>query len=75
MILNKNMSVMGFFWTNYLFKRPDLVDDYQDEINRLYLEGKFPPVVSAVMPMSDLPASLDMIMNRDAYGKIVLVND
>ena len=28
MILNKNMSVMGF-WTNYLFKRPDLVDDYQ----------------------------------------------
>ena len=75
MILNKNMSVMGFFWTNYLFKRPDLVDDYQDEINRLYLEGKFPPVVSAVLPMTDLPKSLDMITNRAAYGKIVLVNE
>jgi hypothetical protein len=39
MILNKKHVRHGFFWTNYLFKRPDLVDDYQDEINRLYLKA------------------------------------
>ena len=75
MILNKNMSVMGFFWTNYLFKRPDLVDDYQREINELYVEGKFKPVVSAVKPMSELIDAFDHIMHKDAYGKIVLVNE
>lgn len=75
MILNKNMSVMGFFWTNYLFKRPDLVDDYQREINELYSKGKFRPVVSAVKPMSELVDAFDHIMGKDAYGKIVLVNE
>ncbi|MGB2970415.1 MAG: NADPH:quinone oxidoreductase family protein [Candidatus Nanopelagicales bacterium] len=75
LILNKNMSVMGFFWTNYLLNRPDLVDDYQKEINLLYLEGKFRPVVSKVLPMTELPETLDHITGRDAYGKIVLVNE
>ncbi len=75
MILNKNMSVMGFFWTNYLFKRPDLVADYQNEINKLYLEGKFKPVVSAELPMSGLIRALDTLVHKGAYGKIVLVNE
>ncbi|MGV1036156.1 MAG: zinc-binding dehydrogenase [Candidatus Nanopelagicales bacterium] len=66
LILNKNMSVMGFFWTNYLLNRPDLVDDYQKEINLLYLEGKFRPVVSQVLPMAELPGTLDHITDRDA---------
>lgn len=75
MILNKNMSVMGFFWTNYQFKRPDLVDVYQDEINEFYSAGKFKPVVSEVLPMQDLVSAFDRIMNHDAYGKIVLTNE
>lgn len=74
MILNKNMSVMGFFWTNYLFKRPDLVAQFQQEINELYHEGKFVPVVSEQRPMDDLPDVLDSIMHHHAYGKIVLTN-
>lgn len=75
MILNKNMSVMGFFWTNYQFQRPDLVDEYQEQINALYSEGKFKPVVSEVLPMKDLVGAFDRIMSHDAYGKIVLVNE
>ncbi len=75
MILNKNISVMGFFWTNYLFNRPGLVEDYQNEINKLYLEGKFSPVVSAELPMSGLIGALDTIIHKGAYGKIVLVNE
>jgi len=75
LILNKNMSVMGFFFTNYLLMRPELVAQQQDEINELYMAGKFKPVVSAELPMTQLPAALDMITNREAYGKIVLVNE
>lgn len=75
MILNKNMSVMGFFWTNYLYKRPELVDDYQKEINLLYLEGKFKPEVSEVLRMDQLVEALDTISSRNSYGKIVLVNE
>lgn len=75
MILNKNMSVMGFFWTNYQLKFPELVDKFQDEINELYSLGKFKPVVSKVIPMPKLPEALDLIAEKHAYGKIVLVNE
>ncbi len=75
MILNKNMSVSGFFWTNYLIKRPDLVDIYQEEVNEMYLAGKYKPVVSAELPITSLIDALDTIMNKGSYGKIVLVND
>ncbi len=75
MILNKNMSVMGFFWTNYLFKRPQLVAEFQDKINDLYRVGKFKPVVSEVRPMSGLVDALDLMTAHHAHGKQVLVNE
>lgn len=76
MILNKNMSVMGFFWTNYQLKRPDLVDQQQQEINELYLAGKYKPVISQELPMdTGLVTALDTISASGSYGKIVLVND
>ncbi len=75
MILNKNMSVIGFFWTSYQIQRPDLVDEFQEEINSLYLEGRFRPIISHQLPMSGLIDALDVIDKHDAYGKIVLVNE
>lgn len=75
MILNKNMSVTGFFWTNYLYKRPDLVAKFQDEINDYYEAGKFHPVVSKALPMSALPDALDTITTHHAFGKMVLLNE
>ncbi len=75
MILNKNMSVQGFFFTNYQFQRPELVAQQQEEINSLYEQGKYKPVISEELPMTGLTDALDLITNRQAYGKIVLVNE
>ncbi len=76
LILNKNMSVVGFFWTNYPLKRPDLIDQQQEEINELYLAGKYKPVISQELPMSTgLITALDTISASNSYGKIVLIND
>lgn len=75
LILNKNMAVMGFFWTTYLLNRPQLVEEQQVEINAGYSTGDYKPVVSAALPMTQLPEALDLITNHEAYGKIVLVGE
>ena len=74
MILNKNMFVTGFFWTNYQVPRPGQQVPGRDQCS-LYSTGKFKPVVSKVIPMPKLPDALDLIAEKHAYGKIVLVNE
>lgn len=76
LILNKNMSVTGFFWTNYQLMHAPLVDQMQKEINGLYQAGWLNPVICGdPLPMDQLPAALDLLTNHEAYGKIVLVNN
>jgi NADPH:quinone reductase len=71
-VLNKNIDVIGFYWTNYQIFYPGVVDTHQEEIDALYREGKIKPVVSHVGKLSELPQALDLIESHKGYGKIVL---
>ena len=45
----------------------------QDELLRLYSAGKLRPVISQELPLSQLKQALQLVEERQAIGKIVLV--
>lgn len=72
LILNKNIDVLGMYWTNYELMYPEIVDAVQDELNAMYTRGDIRPVISHVWPLEKLPDALDAIQSHHNYGKIVL---
>ena len=71
-ILLKNISVVGLFWGNYLKHNPGLVRETQNRLNALYERGRLKPVIYRVMPLSELPEALDVVAQRQVYGKLIL---
>ncbi len=72
MILNKNIDVLGMYWTNYELLYPDIVDEVQEDLNAMYARGEIRPVISHVMPLSELPEALDAMQTHHNHGKIIL---
>jgi len=71
-LLVKNYGVLGLHWGAYNFHNPGLIAHCQQELFRLYGEGKIKPLVSEVMPMSEAPKALQAVASRGSTGKIVL---
>ncbi|MEE2717437.1 MAG: NADPH:quinone oxidoreductase family protein [SAR324 cluster bacterium] len=71
-ILLKNISVIGLFWGNYFKHNPGLVRETQNRLNALYERGRLKPVIYQVRPLSELLDALDVVAQRQVYGKLVL---
>lgn len=71
-LLVKNYGVLGLHWGAYNLHNPALVTHCQQELYRLYTEGKIKPLVSEVLPMSEAPKAMLAVASRGSTGKIVL---
>ena len=72
-VLVKNFSLVGLHWGLYFEKNPQVLQDTQEALARLYAAGKVEPVVSGTYPLNDAKAALDALGARKTTGKIVLI--
>ncbi len=71
-VLVKNVDVIGFAWTEYRGKRPDLYARCLDEVGKLYSNGKLKPLVSETFALADVVEGLRVLTQRRAQGKVVV---
>jgi NADPH2:quinone reductase len=72
-VLLRNFSVTGYTVHGYRENQPALVAQAQDDLVRLYGEGRIRPVVSRVLPLSALKEALALVEERQVIGKVVVV--
>ena len=74
-MLLRTFAVTGFTLHAYRKHRPDLLEQAQAHLFRLYGEGKIKPVISHRLPLARLLEALELVEQRRAIGKILLVPD
>ncbi len=74
-VLVKNIAVMGMHWSDYRDGHPQTMRHAQEELFKLYLEGKLSTEVSGRYPLARAAEALGMLRDRRVMGKIVLVMD
>ena len=72
-LLIKNISAIGLHWSDYRDRAPDTIRRAQQNIFRLWAEGKLRSPVTAMYPLEQAPAALCCVRERGVLGKIVLV--
>ena len=72
-ILLRTFFVAGFNLNAYRRHQPERLRQLQDELLRLYSAGKLRPVISQELPLSQLKQALQLVEERQAIGKIVLL--
>jgi NADPH:quinone reductase len=72
-LLIKNISAVGLHWSDYRDQAPDTVRRAQQDIFRLWGDGKLTSPVTAVYPLEQASAALCRVRERGVLGKIVLV--
>lgn len=71
-VLVKNIAVMGMHWSDYRDWHPQKMRRAQEELFKLYQEGKLRTEISGGYPLDRAAEALGMLRDRRAKGKIVL---
>lgn len=71
-LLLKNMSAVGAFWGRHVEENPSYMAKAQEELFRLYQEGKIRPAISGAYPLADARRALADLAGRRVLGKAVL---
>jgi len=75
LLLLKVASLVGVFWGAFAKAEPDHSAGNFAELLSWYQAGRLHPYVSATYPLADFREALDLVMNRRAMGKVVLLVD
>ena len=75
LLLVKNLTVIGLWWGGYARFAPALVRDSLATLFGWVAEGALHPLVSHRLPFEALPEALELIRDRKATGKVVLMVD
>lgn len=70
--LLKGCQLVGVFWGEFVKREPRLCRVNTAELFELYRQGKVKPLVERVFPLEDYAAALNLFIDRQAVGKIVL---
>lgn len=73
--LVKNYAVVGVNWGAYGMFVPGLVRATHAALVELHDAGQIAPLVSAVLPLDDLPTALERLASRGTWGKVVVAPD
>lgn len=73
LLLLKSASIVGVFWGAYAQVAPARVAANFTELLDWYAHGRLRPHVCATFPLESFREALDVVMNRKAQGKVVLV--
>jgi NADPH:quinone reductase len=68
----KNLTVIGFDWSAYAARHPEIVRQSLAALLAWYDEGRLAPHVSQVLPLEEAGAALDLLAARRATGKVVI---
>ncbi len=71
-MLVKNVSAIGFWWGDYLDKKPGPIIDSLRTLLAWREEGRFTVEVSDVVPLERANDALTLLKSRNAMGKVVL---
>ena len=72
-VLVKNYSVVGVHWGYYRTMNPALIQPWQDELEKLWVERKIEPLVGAELPLPEAKEALRRLGARGSVGKVVLI--
>ena len=75
LVLLKITSIVGVFWGAYAQARPQHNAENLAQLLTWYGEGRLRPHISATFPLTSYREALEMVMNRKARGKVVMVLD
>jgi len=75
LLLLKSASLVGVFWGAYALAAPARVAANFAELLDWYTQGRLRPHVCAQYPLERFHEALEVVMNRKAQGKVVLVVD
>jgi NADPH2:quinone reductase len=70
--LVKNYSLLGLYWGAYREHDAALVQLCHDELMAMAADGRIDPLVMAERPLVEVPAALQLLADRGAYGKVVI---
>ncbi len=73
LVLLKGSAIVGVFWGTFTRKQPEDSQQNNRELLQMYLDGKVKPHVSATFPLEKAAEALNMLQNRQAKGKVVVV--
>lgn len=73
--LLKGCAIVGVFYGRFKTEEPEKARAMIDEIVNLYAEGKLKPHISKRLPLDQAREALNLFVNRQAEGKIVLTAD
>jgi NADPH2:quinone reductase len=73
LVLLKGSSVVGVFWGEFTKRQPEDSQQNNRELLQMFLDGKLRPHVSAQFSLEQAADALNMLQNRQAQGKIVVV--
>lgn len=71
-VLVKNIAVTGLHWSDYREWYPEQMRAAQEELFRLYREGRLRAEVTATYPMERAAEALSELRDRRVKGKVVL---
>lgn len=71
-LLLKNIAVLGSTINGYLDARPEIVDRAQDEVVRLWRDGKLNPNIMRRFPVEQAREALATVEKREVVGKVVI---
>ena len=70
--LLKGCQLVGVFWGEFVKREPQACRANVGELFQLYAEGKIKPLVEQVFPLEQYADALNLFVNRQAVGKVVL---
>jgi NADPH2:quinone reductase len=73
LVLLKITSIVGVFWGAYAQARPKEHAANMAQLFDWYCAGRLRPHISATFPLARYREALEVVMNRQAKGKVVLV--
>ncbi|MEM9683218.1 MAG: NADPH:quinone oxidoreductase family protein, partial [Pseudomonadota bacterium] len=71
-LLVKNISVVGYTFSNYRFEQPAVMRHSLEEICRWYIEGKLKPHISFTFPLAETRNALEALIERRSTGKVIV---
>ena len=75
LVLLKNCSIVGVFWGAWTERHPDLHRKNMDIMFQWLREEKLRPNISHHFPLEEVPAALNVLVERKVVGKAVITVD
>lgn len=75
LLLLKQAALLGVFWGAFARANPDRHSENMNELFGWFEQGRLRPHISAQVELPRFAEALDMVMERKARGKVVLVMD